>query len=91
MAGNSWDAAVGYIGQAGIDEIMISQNVCMEIGELAESYENLYALVEDEMTATTTIDGSVYGIPSLEITNQYGRSDPQGLHGTGRLHDRTRT
>lgn len=27
MAGNSWDAAVGYIGQAGIDEIMISQNV----------------------------------------------------------------
>ena len=72
MAGNSWDAAVGYIGQAGIDEIMISQNVCMEIGELAESYENLYALVEDEMTATTTIDGSVYGIPSLEITNQYG-------------------
>ena len=38
MAGSSWDAAVGYIGQAGIDEIVISQNVCMEIGDLIENY-----------------------------------------------------
>ena len=24
------------------------------------------------MTATTTVDGSVYGVPSLELSNQYG-------------------
>lgn len=72
MAGNSWDAAIGYIGQAGIDEIVISQNVCMELGEMIPLYENLYELVEDELTATTTIDGSVWGVPSLELTNQTG-------------------
>lgn len=72
MAGSSWDAAVGYIGQAGIDEIVISQNVCMEIGDLIENYESLNKLVEKELTATTTVDGSVYGVPSLELSNQYG-------------------
>lgn len=72
MASNKWDAAVGYLGQAGIDEIVISQNVCMEIGSLIETYPSLYALVKDELTATTTIDGSVYGVPSMELTNQYG-------------------
>lgn len=72
MASNKWDAAVSYIGQAGIDEIVISQNVCMELGGMLPAYENLYKLVKDELTATTTIDGSIWGIPSLEITNQYG-------------------
>lgn len=72
MAGNSWDVAISYLGQAGIDEIMISQNVCMELGDLVKTYDHLYGLVRDELTAATTIDGSVYGIPSLEITNQYG-------------------
>ncbi|MBQ8725881.1 MAG: hypothetical protein IJY84_02125 [Clostridia bacterium] len=72
MASNSWDAAVGYIGQAGIDEIVISQNVCMELSDMIPLYDNLYSLVQDELTATTTIDGSVWGIPSLEFSNQYG-------------------
>lgn len=72
MASGKWDAAVGYIGQAGIDEIVISQNVCMELGEMIPLYENLYELVGEELTATTTIDGSVWGVPSLELTNQYG-------------------
>lgn len=72
MASGKWDAAVGYIGQAGIDEIVISQNVCMELGEMIPLYENLNDLVESELTATTTIDGSIWGVPSLEHTNQYG-------------------
>ncbi|MDY2879724.1 MAG: hypothetical protein SOT34_02115, partial [Candidatus Borkfalkiaceae bacterium] len=72
MASGKWDAAVGYIGQAGIDEIVISQNVCMEIGGMISLYSDLSALVSDELTATTTIDGSVWGVPSLELTNQYG-------------------
>lgn len=72
MASGEWDAAAGYIGQAGIDEIVISQNVCMELSDIIPLYENLHALVEDELTATTTVDGSVWGIPSLELPNQYG-------------------
>ena len=72
MASNSWDAAVGYIGQAGIDEIVISQNVCMDLGQMIPLYDNLYNLVEKELSAVTTIDGSVWGVPSLELTNQFG-------------------
>ncbi len=72
MATSDWDAAIGYIGQAGIDEIVISQNVCMELSDLIATYDNLYDLVKDELTATTTIDGAVHGVPSLELTNQYG-------------------
>ena len=72
MASGKWDAAIGYLGQAGIDEIVISQNVCMELSQMVPLYDNLYNLVKDELTATTTIDDSVWGVPSLELTNQYG-------------------
>ena len=65
MASGKWDAAIGYLGQAGIDEIVISQNVCMELSQMVPLYDNLYNLVKDELTATTTIDGSVWGIPSV--------------------------
>lgn len=74
MTSGRWDAAVGYLGQAGIDEIALSQDVALDISDLLDSYGDniLDAIDKEAMWATTLLDGKIIGIPSVARTNTKG-------------------
>lgn len=67
MSTGQWDAAVSYLGQAGLEETVLNQNVVMDLSNLlAEHGSNIYnAIDEQAMYATTTYEGDIIGIPSV--------------------------
>lgn len=70
MTTGQWDAAVSYLGQAGLEETVLTQDVNMDIADiLADHGEHILQAVDREaMYATTTLTGEVIGIPSVNKT-----------------------
>ena len=74
MASASWDAAVSYLGHAGIDEVLIRENAAMDITALINEYgENIKKVIDDDaFNALRSLEDKLYGIPSLNIKKQHG-------------------
>ena len=74
MASSSWDAAVSYLGIAGVDDNLIRRNAAADLQDyLSEDYcENIVENVGENMGALTTVTGAVYGIPSVSEQKDYG-------------------
>lgn len=74
MTTKNWDAAVDYIGQAGIETLMFEQNVCLDLADMIdEDYPELKTFFgEEAFGAVTDTLGIVYGIPSLSETKNTG-------------------
>ncbi|MCI8412703.1 MAG: hypothetical protein HFE47_01215 [Clostridia bacterium] len=70
MTTGQWDAAVSYLGQAGLEETVLTQDVSMNLADvIADNGENLLKAVDKEaMYAVTTLTGEVIGIPSVNKT-----------------------
>ncbi|MBQ7374329.1 MAG: hypothetical protein IJW64_07220 [Clostridia bacterium] len=68
MSTGQWDAAVSYLGQAGLEETVLNQpNIVMDLSNLlAEHGSNIYEAIDQQaMYATTTYEGDIIGIPSV--------------------------
>ena len=74
MASSSWDAAISYLGIAGVDDNLIRRNAAADLQDyLSEDYcENIVENVGENMGALTTVTGAVYGIPSVSEQKDYG-------------------
>lgn len=74
MTSGRWDAAVSYLGQAGLDDIALDQDIALDLSDLIDSYgENILEAIDEEaMYATTLLDGKVIGIPSVAKTKTKG-------------------
>lgn len=65
MTTGQWDIAVGYLGKAGLDEVVLKQDVAMDLSSLLAAYPNIPdAIGEETMYATTLLTGEIIGIPS---------------------------
>lgn len=66
LPSDKWDAAVSYLGMAGIDDKLIRQNGAANIADhLYEDYcDNIKSKVTT-LSSLTTITDEVYGIPSV--------------------------
>lgn len=74
MTTGRWDAAVSYLGQAGLDETALNQDVALDLSDLLDSDgEHIYDAIDEEaMYATTLLDGTIVGIPSVCNTKTKG-------------------
>lgn len=72
MTTSRWDVAVDYLGQAGIQELMFEQNVCMDLADILDGYPTITEFIGDGFEATTDTLGTVYGIPSQNHTGDTG-------------------
>ncbi len=74
MSTGQWDAAVSYLGQAGLEETVLNQDVVMNVKDLMMSYgSNIKKAVDKQaMYATTMLTGEVIGIPSVMKTSTKG-------------------
>ena len=72
MAASSWDACVSYLGQAGIEETILNQDVTLDITSLLRQYGShiVESLGEDSLNAVTSYNDTIIGIPSQNITKQ---------------------
>lgn len=69
MTTGQWDMAVSYLGQAGLDEVVLKQEVAMDLSDLIDNYENITtAIAQDVMYATTTLTGEIVGLPSSVLS-----------------------
>lgn len=73
-ASSSWDAAVSYLGIAGVDDNLIRQGAAADLQDyLVEDYcENILTAVGENIDSLTTVAGAVYGIPSVSERKDYG-------------------
>lgn len=66
LASSSWDAAVSYLGNAGIDDKLIRQNGAADLQDhLLEDYCSNIVDKTSTMSYLTTLTDEVYGIPSV--------------------------
>lgn len=67
MSTGQWDAAVSYLGQAGLEETALNQNIAMDLSDLLyEHGEHIYEAIDEQaMYATTTLTEEIIGIPSV--------------------------
>lgn len=74
MATGSWDAAVSYIGQAGLEETILNQNVTLDISDTLKKNgpKILSTLDTDSWNAVTNYSEETIGIPSVNLTKQKG-------------------
>ena len=72
--GNQWDAAVSYLGQAGIEETILNDDVTMDISSSLRRYGQhiISTIGQDSLNAVTSNNGVVIGIPSVNLTKQKG-------------------
>ena len=73
-ASSSWDAAVSYLGIAGVDDNLIRRGAAADLADYLDSgdYENIVDNVGDNINSLTTVTGAVYGVTSVNETNDYG-------------------
>lgn len=73
-ASSSWDAAVSYLGIAGVDDNLIRRGAAADLRDYLDSgdYENITDKVGDNIKSLTTVTGNVYGVTSVNETNDYG-------------------
>ncbi len=73
-ASSAWDAAVSYLGIAGVDDNLIRIGAAADLQDyLEEDYcENIMDNVGDNLKSLTTVTGSVYGITSVNEVSDYG-------------------
>ena len=73
-ASSSWDAAVSYLGIAGVDDNLIRQGAAADLQDyLFEDYcKNIADAVGENISSLTTVTGAVYGIPSVCEQKDYG-------------------
>jgi len=74
MSTGQWDAAISYLGQAGLEETVLTQNIAMDLAStIAEHGSNLVKAVDKQaLYATTTLDNKIIGIPSVNKTKNKG-------------------
>ncbi len=69
MAGGDWDAAVGYLGQAGLNDTVLGQNVTLNLANYIEGFYDIRRAVDRKaFYATTTMEDEIIGIPSVNKT-----------------------
>lgn len=69
MAGGDWDAAVSYLGQAGLNDTVLGQDVTLDLSNYLEGFYNLRRAVDKKaFYATTTMEEEIIGIPSVNKT-----------------------
>lgn len=70
MSTGAWDAAVSYLGQAGLEETVLEQDVAMDLMDLVFDHgENIMEAVDQQARyATTTLTNEMIGIPSVNKT-----------------------
>ena len=73
-ASSSWDAAVSYLGIAGVDDNLIRQGAAADLQDhLLEDYcDNILDAVGENIDSLTTVTGAIYGIPSVSERKDYG-------------------
>lgn len=71
---DTWDAAVSYIGHAGINSIAIDSEAATDLKDLLQLYgENILKVVdENALKATSYADGSVMALPSVNNGKTHG-------------------
>ncbi len=73
MASNSWDAAVSYLGIAGVDDNLIRNDAALDVTDLLLEYgQNILANTGDALNSLRSVEGIQYGITSVEQSKQYG-------------------
>lgn len=74
MTTGRWDAAVSYLGQAGLEETVLNQDVAMDISDLVSAYgDHISEAVDQEaFYAVTTLTDEVIGVPSVVKTKTRG-------------------
>ena len=74
MTTGRWDAAVSYLGQAGLEETVLNQDVAMDISDLVSAYgDHISEAVDQEaFYAVTTLTAEVIGVPSVVKTKTRG-------------------
>lgn len=73
MTTSRWDAVVSYLGQAGLEETVLNQDVALDIADYLADAPNLTKAVDrNAFYATTTFEGNVIGIPSVNNTRSRG-------------------
>lgn len=75
LATSSWDAAVSYIGVAGIDDLIMREGYAKDITQLlnGNDYPNLKKQIKaDDYVVSRSTDGKIYGLPSIKNTKKYG-------------------
>ena len=72
MAASSWDACVSYLGQAGIEETILNQDVTLDLTSMLRQYGShiLSNLGEDSLNAVTSYSDTIIGVPSQNLTKQ---------------------
>ena len=70
MSTGGWDAAVSYLGQAGLEETVLEQGVALDVSDLLFDYgEHIMEAVDQQARyATTTLTNEMIGIPSVNNT-----------------------
>ncbi len=71
---DTWDAAVSYIGHAGINGLVIDTGAATDLKDLLPLYgENILKAVDDSaLKATSYADGSLMAIPSVNNGKTHG-------------------
>lgn len=74
MSASSWDAAVNYVGQAGIEDTILDQDVLSNIDtSIRQNGTHLReTLTTDSWNSVTSINDEVIGIPAQMDTKQKG-------------------
>ncbi|MBQ7165153.1 MAG: hypothetical protein IJR61_07470 [Clostridia bacterium] len=77
MSTGAWDAAVSYLGQAGLEETVLNNDVTLDLTDSLRRYgSHIYGengAVDDEaLYAVTNFNEEIIGIPSVNLTKQKG-------------------
>lgn len=74
MASGAWDAAVSYMGHAGVDDSIMREGYSMRLNDLLNRYgSNIKKVVGNEgFYAVTDPNDDILAIPSTDKTKKYG-------------------
>lgn len=73
MSSSSWDGAVSYLGQAGLEDTVLNENVVLDLSSLLrKNSQNILNALGDSIDSVTSFSDEIIGIPSVNITKQKG-------------------
>lgn len=73
MGSSAWDCAVSYLGQAGLEDTVLSQDVVLDLtASFRKGGKNILNALGDSIYSVTNFNDEIIGIPSVNITKQKG-------------------
>ncbi|MCI5744728.1 MAG: hypothetical protein MR270_00355 [Erysipelotrichaceae bacterium] len=73
MGSSGWDGAVSYLGQAGLEDTILNQDVVLDLTSLfRKGANNILSSLGDSINSVTNFNDEIIGIPSINITKQKG-------------------